>query len=130
MSALLRARVRQRANDRCEYCRLPQSGAPFFAFHVEHIRAKQHGGSDEFSNRAWTCPDCNAAKGPNIAAHDPETDAIVPLFNPRIHVWDEHFESRAFLIVGRTPIGRATVQLLAMNDYDRLEMRAEIGNVT
>lgn len=127
MAATLRERVRRRANDQCEYCRLPQSAAPFFTFHIEHIRAKQHGGGDEFSNRALACPDCNAAKGPNPAAYDPETDALVPLFNPRLNSWEEHFEMRGYLVFGLTPIGRATVQLLAMNDENRLEMRAEIG---
>lgn len=126
--ATLRERVRRRAEGRCEYCRLPQTAAPFFTFHIEHIRARQHGGGDEASNRALACPDCNAAKGPNIASHDPETDALVGLFNPRLDSWDEHFEVRGALIIGRTAIGRATAQLLAMNDDDRVEMRLELLN--
>jgi len=44
MDDALREFVRQRAAERCEYCLLPQSAARFFTFHVEHIRAKQHGG--------------------------------------------------------------------------------------
>lgn len=124
--ASLREQVRQRAEDRCEYCHLHQSAAPFFAFHLEHIRARQHGGTDDLSNRALACPDCNAAKGTNQAAYDPESDVLVPLFNPRVHSWDEQFEARGIFIVGRTPIGRATVQLLGMNDDERVEMRAEL----
>ena len=124
--ASLREQVRQRAEDRCEYCHLHQSAAPFFTFHLEHVRARQHGGTDDLSNRALACPDCNASKGTNPSAYDPESDVLVFLFNPRVHSWDEHFETRRPLIVGRTPIGRATVQLLGMNDDERAEMRAEL----
>jgi 5-methylcytosine-specific restriction endonuclease McrA len=65
MDAALRKFVRERANGRCEYCMLPQEAVPYFTFHVEHIRARQHQGSDEPSNLALACPDCNAKKGPN-----------------------------------------------------------------
>jgi hypothetical protein len=40
------APVRQRAGYRCEYCCLPQNAEPFFAYHVEHIVARQHRGRD------------------------------------------------------------------------------------
>ena len=43
MDAAVRQLVWHRAGDRCEYCRLPQAAAPAFTFHVEHIRARQHG---------------------------------------------------------------------------------------
>jgi len=38
----------------------------------------------------------------------------------------EHFGFQGTKIAGRTPTGRATVQLLAMNDARRLELRAEL----
>src|SRR3989442_4636901 len=38
--------VRQRAADRCEYCRLPEEFSGL-RFHIEHIVARQHGGSDD-----------------------------------------------------------------------------------
>jgi len=126
LMASLREQVRQRAENRCEYCHLRQSAAPFFTFHFEHIRARQHRGTDDLSNCALACPDCNAFKGTNQAAYDPESDLLVPLFNPRLHLWHEHFEACGAFIVGRTPIGRATVQLLGMNDDERVEMRAEL----
>jgi len=44
MEAALRNLVRDRAENRCEYCRLPQELAPFPAFHIEHIRARKHDG--------------------------------------------------------------------------------------
>ena len=38
--------VRRRAQERCEYCGIPQAVIAT-RFHVEHILAKQHGGTDD-----------------------------------------------------------------------------------
>ena len=46
--------VRQRAENRCEYCRLPEELGDV-TFHVEHIVARQHQGGDELSNLALAC---------------------------------------------------------------------------
>jgi hypothetical protein len=37
-------------------------------------------------------------------------------FRPRTDVWEDHFEWSAHIVVGRTPIGRTTVRVLAMNE--------------
>ena len=126
MDAATRQRARQRANQRCEYCHLPQSAAPFLSFHIEHIRASQHGRDDALDNLALACPDCNRHKGPNLSSIDPDTQQLVPLFNPRTDLWDECFDLEGPVIVGRNPVGRATARLLAMNDDIRVEMRAEL----
>lgn len=126
MDAATRRAVRQRARDHCEYCRLSQAAAPLLAFHIEHIQARQHGGTDDPGNLALACPDCNRFKGPNLAAVDPQTNHIVPVFNPRVHVWEDHFALDGARIVGLTAIGRAAVHLLNMNEQGRLEMRAEL----
>ncbi len=55
MRAATRARVRSRAGQRCEYCRLHEDDLPRFPFHVEHIIAKKHGGTDGHQNLAWSC---------------------------------------------------------------------------
>ena len=52
MDERLRQTVRERADHRCEYCCLPQDAEPFFAYHVKHIVARQHGGSDDNENLA------------------------------------------------------------------------------
>ncbi len=122
----IRQIVRERARNGCEYCHLPQFAASFFNFHIEHIVARQHGGGDELRNLALACPDCNAFKGPNLSSIDPESNKMVPLFNPRQHVWDEHFQLSGAMIIGQTPIGRATVRLLGMNEQGRLDMRQEL----
>ena len=126
MDAATRELVRQRADGRCEYCRLPQDAAPFFTFHVEHIRARQHQGGDDPSNLAFACPDCNAKKGPNVATVSQDSGRLVELFNPRIHRWEEHFAMVGSEIVGTSEIGRATVALLNMNEEERMIVRAHL----
>ena len=56
MDERLRQTVRERADHRCEYCYLPQNAEPFFAYHVEHIVARQHGGTDDSENLARLLP--------------------------------------------------------------------------
>jgi hypothetical protein len=118
--------VRVRAAHRCEYCQLPQAAVPWAQFHIEHVRARQHGGTDEASNLALARRRCNAYKGPNLTAIDPVTGGIVPLFNPRADNWGQHFAVRGYLIEGESETGRATAALLNMNDPDRMQLRAEI----
>ena len=124
MDDAIRRLVRDRSGNRCEYCLLPQQYAVVVLFHVEHIRARQHGGNDAPANLALACPHCNRFKGPNLTSFDPETDALVPLFNPRTQLWHEHFALVDVMVVGLTPIGCATVRLLNMNAEDRLKVRA------
>ena len=112
MDAEIREMIRQRADDCCEYCRLRQEDVPFARFQIEHIRARQHRGTSESSNLALACERCNAFKGPNLAGVDPQSGEICRLFNPREQSWDEHFEAQGPLIVGRTDVGRATVEVL------------------
>lgn len=122
----VKRRVRLRAGNRCEYCKLPQDLVPYAAFHIDHIIARQHEGGDEDSNLALSCYHCNSHKGPNIAGIDPDSGEIVPLFHPRQQRWSDHFQTRGIWIIGLTPTGRATVQLLSMNADDRLRLRANL----
>ena len=123
MDEATREIVRGRAGDACEYCELSQDDAPFARFHVEHIIARQHGGTDDLANLALVCHHCNFHKGTNLSGIDPVTSAIVPLFNPRNDSRHEHFETRGTIILGRTSRGRATLRVLAMNAVDRVELR-------
>lgn len=126
MEAELRNVVRQRAENRCEYCRLLHHDADLVAFHVEHIVAKQHGGTDALPNLALACSRCNRTKGPNLSSLDPSTGQMVRLFHPRQDSWDAHFEFQGATIVGLTPEGRATVELLKMNEPKRVRTRATL----
>jgi hypothetical protein len=126
MDAATRRQVRERAGDRCEYCRLAQEEAPFVGFQMEHIIPRTHGGSDDLDNLALACYHCNQNKGPNLSGIDPKSSQIVPLFHPRRQQWERHFVMDGVLIVGRTPTGRATVVVLMMNAANRVELRREL----
>lgn len=90
---------------------------------MEHIVARQHGGADDPAGLALACDRCNAFKGPNLTSIDPDTGAIVLLFNPRVDIWENHFELREGHVCGTTPAGRATVRLLNMNAPRRVDLR-------
>jgi hypothetical protein len=125
MDAALRELVCSRADDRCEYCQIPQAALPFSSFHVDHIVPRQHGGTDDVSNLAWSCARCNRKRGTNLTSIDPDTGKLVVLFKPRVHEWVMHFAIRDAEVVGLTDIGRATARLLDMNDARRIQLREE-----
>jgi hypothetical protein len=99
-------------------------------FHVDHIIALKHRGKDTLDNLAWSCAHCNLNKGSDIASYDEDTGGLTPLFNPRIHNWNEHFEALDGLVLGLTPIGRVTVHILQMNEplwLDNRRLLIELG---
>jgi hypothetical protein len=105
---------RQRAASRCEYCRLPESESRLR--HVlDHVVARQHGRRTDAQNLALCCGRCNQFKGPNLAGLNPQTGQMSHLFHPRIDRWAEHFRYDGAVLVGLTPVGRATVTVLAIN---------------
>lgn len=122
MDADLERQVRARARNRCEYCGFPESFSEL-RFVLDHVIARQHGGPTTLENLALSCVFCNAHKGPNLAGIDPVTGAMTPLFNPRRDLWADHFLWHGARIVGRTAVGRSTIQVLAMNDPLQLSMR-------
>lgn len=129
MSASKRLMVQKRACFRCEYCRLPDLLPGLMRFHLEHIRARQHGGPDVPSNLAWACARCNEKKGPNLSGVDPDTDRITRLFNPRRDNWSRHFSLDDLRIRGITATGRATAWLLEFNSDERLKLRDGLRNL-
>jgi len=55
----------------------------------------------------------------------PETGLLVALYHPRYSAWQEHFSVTADgIIKGLTAEGPATVLVLAMNEEDRVRLRA------
>jgi len=124
MSPQIRARVRERSRNRCEYCQLRQDQSPLALLHIEHIIPKAHGGGGELENLALACIDCNLHKGSNLTGIDPESDQMTELFHPRRHSWQEHFEWRGIYIVGKTPIGRTTARVPHMNSEEQLTLRS------
>jgi len=93
---------------------------------MEHITARQHGGTTILENLAWSCQKCNALKGPNLTGVDPDTSKLIRLFHPRQDKWEHHFIFNDLKIAGLTESGRATVWLLQMNSEERLRWRAAL----
>ena len=125
MDPTTRDLVRQRARERCEYCRLHQEHSGL-RHHVEHITARVHGGSEDDDNLALACQRCNLHKGTNLTGIDPQTGKLAPLFHPRRDRWSDHFTFEGVHVIGISAVGRATVQVLNMNDARRLELRIEV----
>jgi hypothetical protein len=92
-------------------------------FEIDHIIARKHGGESSLDNLALSCFRCNCSKGPNIAGVDPDTNEIVRLFNPRQDAWSDHFEWDGPVLLGRTPIGRTTIEVLNINLNHRVAHR-------
>ncbi|MEZ6094152.1 MAG: HNH endonuclease signature motif containing protein [Pirellulaceae bacterium] len=118
----IRTQVRQRAKGRCEYCQIPEQFT-LSVHQVDHIITRKHCGSSELGNLAWSCMICNLRKGSDIASIDPETDRLTPLFNPRLQEWRSHFRFDNAEIVPVSNVARVTVNLLGINDPDRLSER-------
>lgn len=126
ISTMLRRQVIERSGNLCEYCLLPASVA-FFPHEVDHVISEKHGGQTEADNLAYSCWRCNRHKGSDLGSFDPETGEFSLLFNPRTQSWTEHFSYQAQYIVGITPQGRTTVNLLQLNSDERLTERRLLG---
>lgn len=121
----LQRRVRERADNRCEYCRLSQA-LQHATFHVDHVWPRSEGGATTLDNLALACVACSLRKSARTTASDPETGELVRLFNPRVDSWNEHFGVEDdFSIAGRTAAGRATIVALRLNDALATAIRGE-----
>jgi len=114
--------VRVRALNRCEYCLILQdySDVPH---HFDHVRASKHRGPSTTTNTCPACAQCNLAKGTNVAGFDTETDELERLYNPRLDQWNEHFAWDGAFLIGLTPLGRVTIDLLCINRMSRVAHR-------
>lgn len=122
MKASVRRAVQRRASDRCEYCLLHEDDSAL-SFHVEHIIASQHGGSDDIDNLAWSCHVCNFKKGPNLSGWLAEIGEVVTLFHPRLQEWSRHFRWDGPYLVGKTKAGQVTIAVLDLNNKRRVAQR-------
>jgi hypothetical protein len=123
----LQRRVRLRAGNHCEYCRIPQAGQEA-TFHVDHVQPRRDGGPTAQENLALACVSCSLRKGARTAARDPESGETASVFNPRAQRWEDHFElAEDFSILGKSSIGRASVELLRMNRPVAIEIRERVS---
>lgn len=118
----LRQLVSARAENRCEYCLMPERFS--YARHeIDHVWAEKHGGKTTSDNLALSCTLCNRLKGSDISSIDPSTGRVVPLFHPRRDRWADHFRLDGARIESETATGRATIRLLQLNRADRIAER-------
>lgn len=110
----LRRFVIERARDCCEYCRLPRRYTET-PFQIDHVVAQKHHGETDPDNLCWACFYCNSYKGPNLSGLNPETGRAVRLFSPRRDRWTQHFEWDGSRLIGKTPTGRVTIDVLRLN---------------
>ena len=124
MNKSLRKHVKERALYLCEYCLSPERFCPAY-YEGDHITPLSAGGKDEFENFANACGGCNNNKSNATHAIDPLSGQIVPLYNPRIHIWTEHFcwNDTYLLMLGISPVGRATIQKLKLNREEVVNLR-------
>lgn len=120
----LRQQVIERAKNCCEYC-YSQSRFAMQSFSIEHISPTSKGGLSVENNLALSCQGCNNHKYNKTEGYDSISTQIVTLFHPRQHTWTDHFvwNEDYSLIIGITPIGRATVDTLQLNRDGLVNLR-------
>lgn len=85
-----RGRIRELANNCCEYYRVGQDDR-LSRFQIDHIIPVKHNGTDDIENLCLACLKCNGFMIPNVAALDPDSGEATRLYNPRKQLWDTHF---------------------------------------
>jgi hypothetical protein len=50
-------------------------------------------------------------------------EVLTRLYHPRTDQWTDHFEWHGVTLVGKTAVGRTTVEVLAINDADSVAVR-------
>ncbi len=116
--------VVERAKGCCEYCR-SQANFAMQSFSVEHIVPRSRDGKTEIENLALACQGCNNHKYTKTKGRDPVNGDLVPLYHPRVQKWRDHFawNEDCTLIIGLTPVGRATVEALCLNRDGLVNLR-------
>lgn len=125
VSEALRALIRERAGERCEYCLIHEVDA-FYSHQPDHIISEKHGGLTHEDNLAWACFLCNHYKGSDISSIDPQTGRLTALFHPRRQRWRRHFRLAGARIEPLTAQGRVTVGLLRLNHPASVATRLQL----
>ena len=124
VSQKIRQLVFTRADHLCEYCCPPMSHS-LDPFNVEHIVPLSKNGTNELDNLACSCGGCNGHKHNKMETLDPVSNLIVPIYHPRLMVWQNHFtwSSNFTELIGISSIGRATIETLRLNRAGIINIR-------
>ena len=122
--AELRRRVRERAGNRCEYCRI-QEATTLLGCEVDHVISEKHGGLTVENNLALACFECNRAKGSDLGSYlAPGATQLTRFFHPRWDEWQQHFLYQPTgELMGLTPEGMVTARLFNFNASIRVAER-------
>jgi len=122
--AALRRQVAREALYRCGYCLCSEAvlGEPM---EFDHVIPLSREGRTTRQNLWLACSQCNDFKSDRVQARDPLTGKVVRLFNPRRDNWNDHFHwvDSGLRVEGTTPVGRATVSALKLNQAVRVTAR-------
>lgn len=124
ISKALRQKVAEYFHFRCAYCQTAQEVVgPILE--IDHIIPQSQGGPHTELNLCLACPICNGHKSDQTSGLDPETQQILPLFQPRQQRWTDHFawDESGSLILAKTAIGRATIATLKLNQPQMITVR-------
>jgi hypothetical protein len=112
-----RRRVLAEFRYQCAYCHslITITGEKLL---IDHIIPEAAGGKTTEDNLCAACHSCNEYKGAQVKALDPLTGKQATLFHPRQDAWKSHFRwsEDGSHILGLTPVGRATIHALKMNN--------------
>lgn len=122
--ARIQQQVRERAHGLCEYCHTIEEWQHIL-FTIDHITPLAQGGTNGLENLALACFHCNRHKADLLLGSDPATGEIHSLFNPRQHVWGDHFvwSPGGTEVIGITLTGRVTIAQLQFNRRRVLNIR-------
>jgi hypothetical protein len=84
---------------------------------IDHLNPEARGGLTHEANLCLACILCNRSKRDYVTGIDPLSGNHATLFNPRTQHWKDHFQwdDSGTLMIGLTPVGRATIARLKIN---------------
>ena len=120
----------ERAGGCCEYC-LSLASFSSQPFSIEHIHPQHLGGGSDLDNLALSCQGCNGHKGKRTERRDPATTKILPLYNTRQHRGADNisWEDDLKIVIGITPTGRATIEVLHLNREGVVNLRRALRQI-
>lgn len=124
---LIRKQVAELAKHRCEYCLIHEDDT-YFGCEIDHIISLKHQGDSTLENLAFACMTCNRFKGSDLGSLSSEGN-LIGFFNPRKHLWNDHFYIENNEIIPLTEIGKVTVKIFRFNDGERKIEREELQKI-
>ena len=119
-----KAWIRRLAKNRCGYCLSAQEYV-WDILEIDHIIPLTKGGKDDEQNLWLICSTCNSSKYNKTEIFDLTIGQNIPLFNPRLQDWNQHFKwsNDGTEIIGKTAIGQATITALKLNRERFIKVR-------